>query len=301
MAKSTESLAEFYRHKFDKASESMNDHNGSFDVFRIEEIFQKKDSRPNCIRRDFYKIMLYQGENTFHYGNKSIPITGNTLLFFNPNVPYASDPPGGDDKGYFCIFRDEFFKINLRLRLNELPLFSSAAQPVFSLSDQEFLEAKTTFEKIITENNSLYNYRYELIRNYVSELIYNAMKLQPSKDVLKHSDACSRITKVFSDLLERQFPIESISQRFELRSPKAIAEKLCIHVNHLNRSIKKTTGRTTSSQITERLIGEAKGLLIHTDWNIAEISYVLGFEDQAHFNRFFKKNTSESPTSFRQV
>ena len=301
MAKSIESLAEFYRHKFDKPCESMNNQNGNFNVFRIEEIFRNQDARPDYVRRDFYKIMLYQGKNTFHYGNKSIPVTGNTLLFFNPNVPYASDPLRGDDKGYFCIFRDEFFKINFRLPLNDLPLFRSASQPIFSLSDQEFVEVKTIFEKIIKENNCSYSYRHELIRSYVSELIYNAMKLQPSEDILNHSEACSRITKVFSELLERQFPIESVSQRFEFRSPKAIAEKLCIHVNYLNRSIKKTTGKTTSSLITERMIGEAKGLLIHTDWHIAEISHVLGFEDQAHFNRFFKKNTSESPTSFRQV
>ncbi|RYG04572.1 MAG: helix-turn-helix domain-containing protein, partial [Chitinophagaceae bacterium] len=49
------------------------------------------------------------------------------------------------------------------------------------------------------------------------------------------------------------------------------------------------------------LASEAKALLRHTDWNISEISYALGFADQAQFNNFFKKQTNLNPSSFRQV
>ncbi|MES2487075.1 MAG: helix-turn-helix domain-containing protein, partial [Bacteroidota bacterium] len=46
---------------------------------------------------------------------------------------------------------------------------------------------------------------------------------------------------------------------------------------------------------------EAKILLKHTDWNIAEISNSLGFEEAAHFNNFFKKQTTFTPSKFRAV
>ncbi|HEY0175370.1 MAG TPA: helix-turn-helix domain-containing protein [Pedobacter sp.] len=157
------------------------------------------------------------------------------------------------------------------------------------------------FIKITKEIDNEYIYKYELIRSYVSELIYTAMKLQPSETIFQHPDASSRITAVFTELLERQFPIENFSQRFQLRSAKDFADKLSIHVNHLNRAIKKTTGKTTTDHIFERLTAEAKALLKYSDWNIAEISYILGFEDQAHFNNFFKKQTSINPSSFRLV
>ncbi|MFD2866674.1 helix-turn-helix domain-containing protein, partial [Mucilaginibacter antarcticus] len=206
-----------------------------------------------------------------------------------------------DTMGYFCVFRDEFFKENLRLNLGDLPLFSVGAYPVFNLTDNTNQEVHMLFEKMITELNSNYIYKYELVKNYVSELIYLAIKLQPSKNVFQHPDASSRITSVFSEVLERQFPIEAASQRFEFRSPKVIADRLAVHVNYLNRAIKKTTGRTTTDHIFERLTAEAKALLKYTDWNIAEISYALGFEDQAHFNKFFKKQAKINPSSFRQV
>jgi AraC-like DNA-binding protein len=199
------------------------------------------------------------------------------------------------------VFKNEFFKENLRLNLSDLPLFSVGAYPVFNLTDGENMEVRALFEKIIKELNTDYIYKYELVKNYVSELVYLAIKLQPSEKVFQHPDASSRITAVFSELLERQFPIENTSQRFALRSPKVIADKLAVHVNYLNRAIKKTTGRTTTNHIFERLTSEAKALLKYTDWNIAEISYVLGFEDQAHFNNFFKKQAKINPSSFRQV
>jgi AraC family transcriptional activator of pobA len=102
-------------------------------------------------------------------------------------------------------------------------------------------------------------------------------------------------------LLERQFPIETPSQRFSMRSAKDFAEKLAVHVNHLNRSVKETTGKTTTDIITQRLLAEAKSLLKHTDWNVSEIGYCLGFEEAAHFNNFFKKQTAYTPGSFRNV
>lgn len=69
--------------------------------------------------------MLFQGNNIFHYGNKSIPINGNTLLFFNPQVPYTYDPLASDTSAYFCVFNDEFFKESPRLKLFELSLFAA--------------------------------------------------------------------------------------------------------------------------------------------------------------------------------
>jgi AraC family transcriptional activator of pobA len=301
MAKGTESLEDFYKYKFNILSNNFKKDTGQFNIFRIKDRMESKTTTPTYIRRNFYKIMLFQGDNVFHYGDKSIAVTGNTLLFFNPLVPYTYDPLTLGTKGYFCVFIDEFFKENIRLKLSDLPLFAAGAQPVFHLNEKENKAVQQTFEKIIRELNTDYIYKYELVRNYVSELIYMAIKLQPSKQVFQHPDASTRITAVFAELLERQFPIESTSQRFEFRSPKVFADRLSVHVNYLNRAIKKTTGRTTTDHIFERLTGEAKALLKHTDWNIAEISYVLGFEDQAHFNNFFKNQTKLNPSTFRQV
>jgi AraC-like DNA-binding protein len=301
MAKSTESLEEFYKHKFNTLSQNHSRHIGQFNVFRIEDRIATNTTSATYIRRDFFKIMLFSGNNVFHYGDRSIEVNGNTLLFFNPKVPYTYEALEPETKGAFCVFKEEFFQDSFRINLSELPLFSVGTYPVFKLDDVMYMEINTIFEKIIATIEKDYIYKYELIKSYVSELIFLALQLHPAEELFQHIDAGSRITAVFNELLERQFPVESTGQRFELRSPKVIAERLSVHVNYLNRAIKKTTGRTTTEHIFERLATEAKALLKYTNWSIAEISYALGFEDQAHFNNFFKKQTNSSPSSFRKV
>jgi len=107
------------------------------------------------------------------------------------------------------------------------------------------------------------------------------------------------VSSLFIELLERQFPIESPRQRLHLRTAKDYADRLAIHVNHLNKVLKENVGQTTTNLISSRIIKEAKILLRQTDWNISEIAYTLGFEEVAHFSNFFKKQTSLSPLAFR--
>jgi AraC family transcriptional activator of pobA len=70
-------------------------------------------------------------------------------------------------------------------------------------------------------------------------------------------------------------------------------------VNYLNRAVKEVTGKSTTAHISERIITEARALLQHTDWNIADIAYSLGFEYPTYFNNFFKRMTGTNPTAFR--
>ena len=77
------------------------------------------------------------------------------------------------------------------------------------------------------------------------------------------------------------------------------ATTLGIHINHLNKVLKETMGRSTSEIINSRIAEEAKILLRQTRWNVSEIAYALGFDEVAHFSNFFKKHTSVSPRDFR--
>jgi len=144
-----------------------------------------------------------------------------------------------------------------------------------------------------------YKYKYDLLRNMVLELIHYGQKLQPVSAISAAQNASERISSLFIELLERQFPLESLHQRLTLRTAKDYADRLAVHVNHLNKVLKEVTGHTTTELISTRIIQEAKILLKQTNWNIAEIAYTLGFDDLAHFSNFFKKQTSFAPAAFR--
>ena len=295
----TETLEDFYQNKFNLKYDGVNNDLGHFNVFKMEECYLPGRPPIQYSRRDFYKITLMRGRHLYHYGDKTLEVEGSTLIFFNPEIPYTFERLTKDDGGYFCIFKDAFFAEHMRGSLKDLPMYAVNGKPAYVLNSQQDQAFEQIFKKMLDELDSNYIFKYDLIRNYILELIHGALKLQPSETLYKHADANARITAVFTELLERQFPIESRSQQFSLRSAKDFADKLNVHTNHLNRAIKTATGKTTTSHISERLTREAIALLKHTSWNIAEISYSLGFEEPSHFNNFFKKHTSLTPGAFR--
>ena len=297
----TESIADFYRSKCLGVPDNLEREVGHFNAFRIEEFTHAGKPPVRYARRDYYKISLIRGHNIYHYADKSLEVSGPALLFFNPRVPYTFEYVDKEinHSGYFCIFREEFFSEHMRLSLRELPMYAPGGRPAYMLDSTQDKNVSNVFEKMLEELQSDYRFKFDLIRNYIMEMVHYALKMQPAEALYQHMDANTRITAVFTELLERQFPIESPSQQFSLRSARDFAEQLNVHVNHLNRAIKLSTGKTTTGHISERLAIEAKALLKHTDWNISEISYCLGFEEPAHFNHFFKKQTSMTPSAFR--
>jgi len=275
---------------------------GHFNVFKTNEVytsFRLKNGMPYN-RRAYYKISLINGKNRAEYADKVIEIEKNALLFATPKVPYNYYPLEENQGGYFCVFTEEFLiKNKTGVVIDELPLFKPGGYPVFNITTKEVKELSAIFEKMFGEVASDYAYKYDLIRNYVLELIHFGQKLQPAGPLQPEHNASERIASLFIKLLERQFPLESPQQKLGLSTPKDYAERLSVHVNHLNKVLKENTNRTTSELLTARIALEAKLLLRQTDWSISEIAYSLGFEEVSHFSNFFKKQASLSPLEFR--
>lgn len=288
---------QFYEKRFPDEFKSVSENTGEFLVFIKDKEVDKNP--PKYIRRDFYKITLIKGHHLFHYADKTLEVSGDTLIFSNPEVPYTFEPIADETGGYFCIFKDVFLNEYLRKGFRELPMYRIGGSPAFVLDKTNSEKINAIFQKIVAESNSDFHFKYDLIRNYVMEIIYTELKLQASEKAHQNTDANARITTVFMELLERQFPVENSRQQFSMKSAKNFAQKLNVHINHLTRAIKTTTEKTTSEIIYERLINEAKALLKHTDWNVAEIIFCLGFEDPTHFNHFFKRQTGATPLDFR--
>jgi len=268
-----------------------------FNVFEIE-----CDSNLTRIysRKDFYKICLTTGKSIIHYADRSFEMDGTILFFGNPHIPYSWETISRTYKGYTVLFSEDFIKLSDRSEsLQQSPLFKISGTPILNITDSQREFLNTIFEKMIAEQQTDYAFKDDLIRNYINLIIHEAMKMQPSENYDKHKNASSRITSVFLELLERQFPIESTDRPLQLRTAQDYAKGLAVHVNHLNRSVKEVTGKSTTIHITERIVTEAKALLQHTDWTIAEIAYALGFEYPTYFNNYFKRMTGTVPSSLR--
>lgn len=275
---------------------------GHFNVFDIAQTLEKVKltSEMPYNRRKYYKISLIRGRNRAEYADKIIQIKNNALLFATPKVPYHWVPEDTNQSGSFCVFTEDFFiKDKSYNTLEDLPIFQPGNIPLFEIDDTLANEIEQLFRKIKKEIDSDYIFKYDLIRNYVLELIHYGQKLQPASKLSTSNDSSLRVVSLFIELLERQFPIESSDQRLQLKTAKDYADRLAVHVNYLNKKLKESTGKTTTEIIAERIVQEAKIMLRQTRWNISEISYALGFEEIAHFSNLFKKKTSLAPMEFR--
>ncbi len=165
---------------------------------------------------------------------------------------------------------------------------------------QQLPPFKELLDKMWNELQGDYRFKYDLLRNLLMEVIHSAQKMQPATGHANAgSNAAERITGLFAELLERQFPIELSNQVLQLSTPAAFARQLNVHVNHLNKALKETTGQTTSKLINDRILQEAKILLKSTNWTVNEIAWSLGFKEPNHFSSFFKNMTSTTPKQFR--
>ncbi len=296
--KLTETLEDFYTIKVNGMPENLKKGIGHFNVFKLDDFVGKSCKPFPYTRKDFYKISLIIGKNKVHYADKISVIEDQALFFANPQIPYNWEQVDENQTGFFCIFTDAFFSQFGNLK--EYPLFQPGGNPIVPISMELAESLKIIYLKMFDEINSDYAFKYDVLRNLVFEIIHLALKTQTvTTSLYSKSNATIRVSSLFLELLERQFPIESLLQQINFRSPSEFASQLNVHVNHLNKALKETTGKTTSQIISERIVQEAMILLKQTNWNINEIGWCLGFEELSHFINFFKKNVQISPKNYR--
>lgn len=267
--------------------------------FKVYPISGRSNPRQPHGRRDFYKIVLVTGDMTICYGDQKIDINDTFLFFANPLVPHTVEDHSDDKKGYACLFTAAFISGRERTKiLKNSPLFRVNGMPIVRLSKEQAAFMTGIYQKMLAVQSGNDDYKNELLRSCIALIIHEALSMQP-QNTEPQKNAATRMTHLFMELLEKQFPIESTTAPLPLRTAQDFAQKLSVHVNYLNRSVKEVTGKPTSVHIAERIATEAKALLQYTDWSVGDIAYSLGFDYPTYFNNYFKRVTGLIPKSFR--
>lgn len=297
-----ETLAEFYQSNPLKLSADLKTEITHFDVIDLNSAYGDVRISIPFSRRTYYTLTLLHGSYTIEFDDQVFNVTGDTLLFTTPKIPFGIQGTDGEQKGAFCIFTESFItKHNSGYRLQEFPIFKPGRQHIYSLSADETKVFTGIFGHMFNEKLENSDFSESLLRTHALQIILNAQKLSPVATYLKKNRTAEEITCGFVRLLEQQFPIESPQDQIKLKLPKDFANKLSMHPVYLNRQVKLTKERTVSDMIAGRIMQEAKVLLKLHNWNIAEIAYCLGFEEPSHFNSFFKKHLHISPTDYRNL
>lgn len=270
-------------------------HRTDFNLQRMEDIFDQFGGQPDVPHRHaYYTILLIKiatGTHTVDY--RAHRLGEKQVHFISPGQVHQVDTPQKPE-GWVITFSGEFLAENniQESFISNINLFKPYSDhPPLRLDDVSFEKlARITneMETVLT----LPHYRNRAIGSLLQLfLIYcsNCCNLNASQLDEENSSVC--LLRDFKASVERHF--------HEWHKVSDYAPEIPVSAKHLSYTVKTLTGKTAKELIQDRITLEARRLLRHTDLNVKEIAYKLGFEEPLHFSGFFKKQTGQSPTDFR--
>jgi AraC-like DNA-binding protein/mannose-6-phosphate isomerase-like protein (cupin superfamily) len=252
----------------------------------------------NPHRHNFYEVFYITGGMGTHYIDfNAYPIEPNTFYFISPGqVHYWNTTI--PIEGEILIFMDDFLLLAPAdyMVLHELSFFHTVeGSPTLQLDESDHLQVMSLL-RAIAEEFKTYDFRSaSVLRSYLHILLVQTQRIyaiQEAKAGNGQDKIAQKLTRQFKKLVTKQFVTGQSVQEY--------ADQLGVSVNHLNKTVKDTTGRTPGQLIRQEIILEAKRLFQHTDLTATEIGYRLAFDDPSYFGRFFKREVGVSPGQFRQ-
>ena len=199
-----------------------------------------------------------------------------------------------DVDGYILFFTKEFFLHDFDTeKLTRFPFFNSTfSLPMFQLSDREREEILFKYMLIYDEYHSRSLNYQEMIRMYLNAIFIKLSRIYLTKN--------EKSQKFNYDLLQLNRYEALVDKYFKLHRPiSCYSKKMNITDRQLSYLCKKTIGKTPSEIMMNRIILEAKRLIVHSDLSILAISEELNYNDNSYFIRLFKKMTKQTPEQFR--
>lgn len=171
--------------------------------------------------------------------------------------------------------------------------FGNSNIPVISLDKKEQLKFQMLHEVFIEELETKDNIQAEMLRMLMARFIIKSTRLLKAKEGIIETPKSSKVDllRSFNFLVEQHFRDE--------HSVGFYADKLFKSPKTLSNNFAKLN-RSPLQIIHERIVLEAKRLLIYTDKSAKQIAYEIGFDDASHLSRLFKKHTSQSPSDFKK-
>lgn len=249
-------------------------------------------------RTNFYHIFLFENCQPTHFVDfEPINIQPYSLLFIDKDRVHQFDQLLKYD-GRVLIFTEDFFcttETDTKFLRSSILFNDLADKPTIKLNKTDF-EKYINICKSITEELCLPadNSKHILLKNLLHNFLLLAereKRKQGFTEMKKGADL--DYTLLFRNLLETNYT--------KLKSVNDYAKIICISEKRLGQATSKMLGKSPKEIINDRILLEAKRLLVHTNLSIKEIGQELGFEDPAYFVRYFKKNTETTPVEFRET
>lgn len=242
-------------------------------------------------KHDFYLVVIItKGTGWHEIDFTRYTIRAGTVFIMQPGQMHYWKFSENTD-GFVFFHTSAFYNGGLiTSRIEDYAIFKPfTAQPFLKLSPQQLNKLSGWMKEALAEYRAPDTYAMEKLHALVN-LVY--IELSRSYQVVETTQKYRYRFKLhaYEALIDKHFK--------EVKLVSSYAGQLNISVKHLNRITKTCLNKTATQLITERLVLEAKRLLVHADANINQVGYALGYNDSSYFIRFFKKHTGTTPKAF---
>jgi len=264
----------------------------SFSVSKVQ--FEKACTIDHNEAQNTYTIYwIQEGKGTYNIDFEQHSFTDNVLFFLSPGQVFTVDSEE-IKTAYKLTFMRDFYCIQTHdkeVACNGILFNNIYETPFVKPCKKETQKLNFILESLIEEFQQDETAQYDMLQSYLKQFIICAVRVKKENHVIKE-DTETRLFKDFSLLVEQNFKT--------LHAVTAYANRLGISPKSMTKHFQKMGAKTPSGFIKNRILLEAKRLLIYTEKTVKEIAFELGFNDPAYFTRFFTKAISKSPLQFKK-
>jgi len=194
------------------------------------------------------------------------------------------------------LFNREFYCIadhDEEVSCNGILFFGTQDLPIITIPEEQERKFELLLEVILEEFRTVDNIQGDMLQMLLKRLIIICTRLAKEQHIVRElNDGQIDTIRQFNVLVDVHFRT--------LRKVKDYADLLHKSPKTLSNLFATNKQQSPQQIIQERVVLEAKRLLLFTDKQTQEIAYDLGFEDPAYFSRFFKKQAGLTPSAFRE-
>jgi len=264
---------------------------------RFGEYLSTRDYLFRPHRHSFYHLVYFsKGSGRHSIDFVSFPVVRGQIYFMNPGQVHNWEFTGEVD-GYIINFSPRFFQMFLAYPdyLEQFPFFSGhCEEQVANLSPTAQQQVTELLEKMLDEVRIRKEMSTDMILILLLQIFIIVDRVllagRPEQDRVPKPSLL--VLKNFRRLVGDNF--------MKMKLPREYAALLYVTPNYLNSLCRDVLGISAGEVIRERVILEAKRLLVNAGLPVARIADQLNFQDNSYFTRFFKKYTGLTPEEFRK-
>lgn len=263
----------------------------------VQIMFGDNTEKPH--RHNYYTVLWSHNNAGKHIVDfHEFELKPNDIFFVSPGQVHQVIHNENPD-GTVILFTCEFMETNSidQKFVENLNLFSEiSSTPPISVDESSAKKLKILLENMCEAFSQDNPFKDEQIGAYLKLFLIECTKFAHKSLSYSNTQALQSgkiILQNFKELLNTRYS--------NWRKVNEYAEALNLSSDYLNSVVKTTVGKTAKELIQQRINLEAKRLGLHTSLSNKEIAYELGFNDPAHFSKFFKTNEGISFSAFRNA